>query len=59
MTKDLHVTIKNNYGTEDVYPECETSTFFARLARQKTLTPSTIAMIKKEGYTLTISARRL
>ena len=59
MTKDLYVTVKSNWGKEDVYPDCELSRFFSILAGTKTLTPSAIAAIKKEGYTLNVLTKQI
>lgn len=44
------VTIKNNYGTEAIYPACDKSQSFASLAGKKTLSRSDIATIKSLGF---------
>jgi len=56
---NLYVTVKNNYGTETIYPDCEVTRFFCKLTRTKILTPSMIDAIKKEGYTLNVAATTL
>jgi len=55
-SNNLYVTVKNNYGTDTIYPDCELSRFFCKLTRTKILTPSMIDTIKKEGYTLNVAA---
>jgi hypothetical protein len=50
MDKVLTVIIKNNYGNKLVYPACENSKVFARIAKSTTLTEYTIDEIKKLGY---------
>jgi len=48
------VTIKNNYGTEAIYPVCEKSKSFASLAGKKTLSRSDIATIKSLGFSVEV-----
>ena len=50
---DLIVTIRNNYGTQVVYPTCHIGETFARIAGTKTLTDETRALMKQIGYTFT------
>ena len=52
---EIIVTIKNNYGTEAIYPVCNDSKAFARIAGTKTLTRETIALIKTLGYTVSVA----
>ena len=49
----LTVEIKNNYGTQVVYPTCQVGETFARIAGTKTLTDQTRALMKQIGYTFT------
>ena len=49
----LTVEIKNNYGTQVVYPTCIVGETFARIAGTKTLTDQTRALMKQIGYTFT------
>lgn len=57
MNKQLTVTIKNVYGNEAVYPACEQSELFARIAGTKTLTESCIRELKKAGYSFVVSSK--
>ena len=50
----IQVTIKNVYGNETIYPACEKSKLFARLAGHKTLTRADIETIKALGYTFEV-----
>jgi len=49
----LTVEIKNNYGTQVVYPTCQVGETFARIAGTKTLTDQTRTLMKQIGYTFT------
>ena len=49
----LTVEIKNNYGTQVVYPTCQVGETFARIAGTKTLTDQTRKLMKQLGYTFT------
>ena len=52
----LTVNIKHNvYGEDRIYPACEKSKVFARIAGRKTLTAETIALIKQLGYGFELS----
>jgi hypothetical protein len=51
---NITVKITNVYGNETIYPVCEQSQLFARLAGTKTLTRSAIELIKKMGYTVQV-----
>jgi hypothetical protein len=55
----LQVKVRNNYGTDTVYPDCEVSRFFCNLTRTKILTPSMVETIKKGGYTLNVAATKI
>lgn len=53
----IYVKIKNVYGNELVYPDCEKSAVFASLANSKSLTPKTLQYIEKLGYAIKIRPR--
>lgn len=50
MTKQIQIRIKNVYGTETIYPACETSELLAELAGTKTITRKALDTIKQLGY---------
>ena len=54
MEMNIHVEIKNVYGVRSVYPVCDTAKLLAQLAGTKTFTPSSIEVIKKLGYTVSV-----
>lgn len=54
MQPTITVTIKNVYGTEQVYPKCPMALTFAALAGTKTLQPNAIRLIKELGYTVSV-----
>lgn len=51
---EIKVKIKNVYGNETVYPECDKAKTFAKIAGQKTLTAATVAGIKQLGYAILV-----
>ncbi len=50
----LYVRPKDVYGEVKIYPACDRSELFARIAGTKTLTDATIACAKALGYSLQI-----
>jgi|TARA_R110002074_G_scaffold167662_1_gene328896 hypothetical protein len=48
---NIQVAVKNNYGTQVVYPTCEIGETFALIAGTKTLTEETRLLMKRLGYT--------
>lgn len=44
------VQIKTVYGNEMIYPICDQAKCFAMIAGTKTLTRSSLSIIKKMGY---------
>ena len=59
MNNKLIVQIKNIYGVQRVYPVCEKSKSFSRIAGLKTLQQSTIDEIKKLGYKIETRGEKL
>jgi len=55
----LIVQIKNIYGVNRIYPVCEKSKTFSRIAGLKTLQQSTIDEIKKLGYKIETRGEKL
>jgi|TARA_Y100001938_G_C7750342_1_gene263612 hypothetical protein len=51
MSKELIVEKKNVFGQELVYPVCENAKRFALLTGQKTLSSTSIIIIKRLGFT--------
>ena len=56
MNKTIIVRIKSVYGENKVYPVCREAETFAKLAGTKTLTMSTIKLIKDLGYTVSVQS---
>lgn len=48
------VKIKNVYGTDKVYPACDTAKRFCAIARQNTITQNTWDNIEALGYTIEV-----
>ena len=51
MSQELIVEKKSVYGQELVYPICENAKRFALLTGQKTLSSTSIIIIKRLGFT--------
>ena len=47
---NIQVLVKNNYGTQVVYPTCEIGETFAQIAGTKTLTEEPRLLMKRLGY---------
>jgi hypothetical protein len=50
----IQVEVKSNYGSQAVYPRCETAKLLCDLARQRTMTPDAIKTIKALGYSIEV-----
>ena len=50
--KAIQVTIKDVYGTRNIYPACDTAKLLAKLAGTKTITAAALETIKQLGYTV-------
>ena len=55
----LIVQIKNIYGVDRIYPVCEKSKSFSRIAGLKTLQQPVIDEIKKLGYQIETKGEKL
>ena len=59
MNNKLIVQIKNIYGVNRIYPVCEKSKSFSRIAGLKTLQQPVIDEIKKLGYKIETRGEKL
>ena len=59
MNKTIYVEVRDWYGRRTFTPRCEESERFARLLRQKTLTPDNIEDIKALGYVIETKGKKL
>ena len=50
MNNTLLVQVKNNYGSEVIYPMCNNSRLIAKLAGTKTITDDAVKILKLLGY---------
>ena len=48
--RTYNVEVRNNYGTEAIYPTCETGKAFAEIAGTTTLTTRTMFIMRDLGY---------
>lgn len=53
------VEIKNNYGSEAIYPLCSQGRIFADIAGTKTLTRKSLDQIKALGYSVELQQQTL
>ena len=51
------VKIRDVYGKEAVYPACQKSLAFARIANSKTLTERVLAEVRALGYEVEVASR--
>jgi hypothetical protein len=54
----IQIEMKEVYGETKVYPACEKSKLFARIAGTKTLTKDVLVDIEKLGYQLEVIVRK-
>jgi hypothetical protein len=52
--KEITIEAKDVYGRTLYYPACEKAKLFAKLIDKKTLTPETLEIAEKLGYTINI-----
>jgi hypothetical protein len=57
-TKEITVQTRDVYGTEKVYPICDSAMQFASIAGTTTLTERVLKRIEALGYTITYLLRR-
>lgn len=55
----IKVSIKNVYGVERIYPQCNISKSFSRLMRKKTFDREEIQEIKTMGYSVQVVTETL
>ena len=53
--KDIKVTVHHSYGRKIIRPACMDSELFVYLSKNKTLTTDDIGLIKRLGYTVTVT----
>jgi len=51
---EITIKIVNQFGNNTVVPVCDTAKLLAQLANTKTLSPMSITLIKKLGYTVNV-----
>ena len=49
------VEVRNNYGSQTVYPTCAVGKIFAEISGSKTLTKQTREAMKRLGYVFTVA----
>jgi hypothetical protein len=57
MNSQLTVSVRNVYGTETVYPACDTSRLLCRLTGRKTFTHADIRNCKALGYAFNVQSQ--
>lgn len=50
----ITLEVKRNYGTEHIYPVCDTATKLTALTGKRTLSHNDIKTIRALGYTITV-----
>jgi hypothetical protein len=57
MKNKIQIEVKNVYGVEKIYPVCSLAKDFSDLAGTKTLTITSLKIIKKMGYEIEVVSR--
>ena len=58
LSKNLKIEVKRNYGTDHVYPRCDTSKLLISMGPNKTFAPADIKRLQKQGFSFeTIGVR--
>ena len=55
----LKVEVKRNYGTDHVYPKCDTSKLLISMGPNKTFTQADINNLKKQGFSFETVASQI
>ena len=55
----ITVEIKNNFGSQAIYPVCDKAITFAKIAGTRTLTSNTLSLIKQLGYQVEVKQQTL
>ena len=55
----LRVEVKRNYGTDHIYPKCDTSKLLISMSPNKTFTPTDINNLKKQGFSFETVASQI
>jgi hypothetical protein len=58
-TQEITVKIDNNFGSERIYPADDNARAFARIAGTKTLTRTTIDLVKQLGFGIKVEQPEL
>lgn len=53
--REIKIKIKNVYGNDLMYPDCELSEFASSLVRKKTFDQSDIKNLKNMGFTVKLN----
>jgi len=59
LSKNLKIEVKRNYGTDHIYPKCDTSKLLISMSQNKTFTPADINNLKKQGFSFETVASQL
>ena len=59
MNNTLLVQVKNNYGSEVIYPICNNSRLIAKLAGTKTITDDAVKILKLLGYSFNQASKEI
>jgi len=59
LSKNLKIEVRRNYGTDHVYPKCDTSRLLISMSPNKTFTPANINNLKKQGFSFETVASQI
>ena len=59
LSKNLKIEVKRNYGTDHIYPKCDTSKLLVSMSGLKTFTMADIRRLRKQGFSFETVATQL
>ena len=59
LSKNLKIEIKRNYGTDHIYPRCDTSKLLISMSQNKTFAPADIKRLQKQGFSFETVASQI
>jgi hypothetical protein len=59
LSKNLKIEVKRNYGTDHIYPKCDTSKLLVSMSGLKTFTMADIRRLRKQGFSFETVASQL
>jgi len=59
LSKNLKIEVKRNYGTDHIYPRCDTSKLLVSMSGLKTFTMADVRRLQKQGFSFETVASQI